>query len=86
MYPESLFVLGFVIIIAVFFGRKYSYVRAMISISSVWLFVIFFWILWDGIKKEHLILMMPVIIYWQYRYIKFGRKEIFKDKLKKNSN
>ena len=71
---------------AIYFGSKYSFVRTMFIISFIWLLAVIMIAIENYYDREryvfnYLILnFSPILLFWFYRFIRYGKSKIFKDK------
>jgi hypothetical protein len=70
----------------VYFGSKYSFVRTMLFISFIWLVVVIMIAIENYYDRERYIFnyfilyFSPILLFWFYRFIRYGKSKIFKDK------
>ena len=71
---------------AIYFGSKYSFVRTMFIISFIWLLAVIMIAIENYYDREryffnYLILhFSPILLFWFYRFIRYGKSKVFKDK------
>ena len=62
----------------VFLAKRYSYIRTMLMVSVLYLVLAFF--ATELHYNEALLVSIPVLIFWGFRFIKYGALDAFKDK------
>ena len=66
----------------IYFGSKYSFIRTMGVISFIWPIVALLFVLdqfYDYIFTYFLLYISPILLFWLYRFIKYGTSKMFKD-------
>jgi hypothetical protein len=71
---------------AIYFGSKYSFVRTMFIISFIWLLAVIMIAIANYYDRERYVInylilnLSPILLFWFYRFIRYGKSKIFKDK------
>ena len=66
----------------IYFGSKYSFIRTMGVISFIWPIAALLFVLdqfYDHIFSYFLLYISPILLFWLYRFIKYGMSQMFKD-------